>query len=366
MSAKLKYKIDQDYFSDTYNNNYFQENSSIERSVSKVWTFNFNQIMAIWCAAAGVLLFAFLSGLYAGRVQGKDAALQNQPESLDRLPIISRSIVSNLDVTTPSIAQANAQNEVKNNIIDSSASSGALIELKEKTLESNIADLKSIQRIPVGDGRISNQKNIANVDQAPVIGNTIGSRFADDREMQNNISPKNQDLNSNQGSLSKVKENQVIRFDEKTSLNGVADNKRDPLQANNQESLVGVPAVKEAISKIESPTNLSKKKTAMPFAQEGSQNNIKPEANIKTVEKTVGKNMVLQVASSQSSNEANKILKSLNSSGVNGKVEAVKVSGKTYYRVVTQPLSSEKQVQYALKKIKSNMKLKSEPFLKNN
>jgi cell division protein FtsN len=284
-----------------------QENKSVMH-------LNFSQVVIMWSVIAGLMVMSFLAGLYAGREQGLDSALEDYRQQGGRVQL-----------ATPQAMSDEAEKE--------------LLSLRDTSPSSIAAEAESA-KVPISES--DPNKDIAFDFSEHRISE---SEISEDTTSKSGVSEKNRDSEQKSKKVPSASDLQLFEKQE------TSETKEKPNLKQEKESILKKEQIKEKV--IPSSPLVVKSKAS--------------QDKKKSVEETASKlsaGWYVQVAAARSMGQAESSLALCQKHGFKALIESAKVGNNQYYRVLVGPYSSSELASKIKNEVVRKKVSKTEPFLK--
>jgi len=321
------------------------------------------QLIILWSVIAGTMIMVFLFGLYAGREQGVQSALEGSADAAARLPIANA--VPPSDVAPPTDVATGASDE-------SSAEPVAGI-------------LKSLEQSPPATrpaGSDGSPETIAANDTAndtekalQQIPDTQQSAAALTHETVEHVTPKAEaapplgtiDIATRKSDRAPLDDEIAALVGDESSSHQKGTTLADKAKSaeSKEEKNAKAKAIELPLKTAEVEKPKPQQKPIEPAKVETAKADSGKGESVKTVKAgSQAPGWYLQVAAARTSQEANAVAKKLQVGGLKPTIETAEVNGSTYFRVVLGPYASKNAAAATRKSVEATKAAKGDPFLK--
>jgi len=304
----------------------------LDEETPKPWhlSLSLSQLIAAWLGIAAMMFLVFLFGLYAGRRQGVEIALEEQSTPRLRLPVSDTLKLDNppktfeapvtkaegFDFGAASTVAAIPEKAADTKPPAAESTSGFVAKATEEILVP-----KTPPAVPAKS--VSLLDSVAKVEISPALEAS---------------KPETIRVEPAKSELSKVEPSKL----EKSIVKA--------------ETVTETPVPPKVVSKVTKPEKkLEKKPETRPESR--------PESRIAETPKSGG--LYVQVAAPDSAAQAQNLINKLRAKGISSAVRDAKVGGRLHYRVLLGPFSSRAAAENAKAQVQRSGAVSGEPFIKN-
>ena len=305
-----------------------------------------SQVLVLWSVVAGVMVLVFFFGLYAGREQGLEAALEEYRQFGARIPIANPQAISDArsNSSTPSAGA-----------VSSSGQPQAMAALNASPMipSSELALLESSGKLPAGSAKTTAAAGPANTGSSATGASGNKAELFDFTEEGKMSKP--QAVKENAAQPAKAAELEL--FKEQNSKAQEAAAKKAAAAQEKEETAARVKAAKE--SEKAAAETAKAKATDAKLADGRSAE--------KAAEKTAPEpaaGWYVQVAATRDQSQASDVVDQSRRQGFTTVIEVASVRDSRYYRVLIGPYETRELALNAKSETKRKSLSRTEPFLK--